>query len=217
MLVFERLNTGGLHLGPQELRNCLFSGDFNNLLIELARDPLFTKIWGIPAYDQRTEKQRKVAALLRQNRLYRRMQDCEIVLRYFALKDRQNIRGSVRSMLDRRMEGQLDVSGEEISNLKRDFRSRLKLAHNLFGKQTFRYKSEQGKWELSQTLYDGVMVSLDSLWSERERLLSHKTQVVARVHRLLARPSAFEVIIGRPNTASAVRKRMKLLAGAIRG
>jgi hypothetical protein len=186
-------------------------------LIELARDPLFTKIWEIPPYDQRTEKQRKVAVLLRQNPLYRRMQDCEIVLRYFALRDRPNIRGSVRSMLDRCMEGRIDPSPEEILNLKRDFRARLKLAHDLFGHQVFRYKNDEGKWKLSQTLYDGVMVSLDALWPERDRLLSHRARVVARVGRLLAKPAAFEVIIGRPNTARAVRKRMKLLAGAIRG
>ncbi len=35
--------------------------------------------------------------------------------------------------------------------------------------------------------------------------------------RLLNRPSAFEVIVGRPNTANAVRKRMNYLVKAIKG
>lgn len=84
-LVFERLNTGGLHLRPQELRNCLYAGRFNELLIELSHEPLFTKIWQIPAYDRNVDKHGNISAALRDNSLYRRMQDCEIVLRFFSL------------------------------------------------------------------------------------------------------------------------------------
>ena len=216
-LVFERLNTGGQHLNAQELRNCLFAGDFNNLLIELSQEPLFTEIWEIPSYAQNVDMHGNVAAVLRDNPRYRRMQDCEIVLRFFAFRKRANIRGSVRSMLDRCMEEQLNATKAELSDLKDAFKTRLKLAHDLFGTRVFRYKDEDQKWQLSQPLYDGVMVAMDKLWSKRERLLSARTAVVGRVMRLLKRPSAFEVIVGRPNTAQAVQKRMKLLARAIEG
>ena len=33
--VFDRLNTGGIQLNAQELRNCLYPGTFNKLLIEV--------------------------------------------------------------------------------------------------------------------------------------------------------------------------------------
>jgi len=216
-LVFERLNTGGQHLNAQELRNCLFAGDFNNLLIELSGDPMFTEIWGIPSHDRNIDMHGNVSAVLRENPRYRRMQDCEIVLRFFALRKRANIKGSVRSMLDRCMEEHLNVTSKQLSDLREDFRSRLTLAQNLFGASVFRYKDENGTWLLSQTLYDGVMVAIDRLWAKREHLLSTKARVVARVTHLLRRPSAFEVIIGRPNTAKAVQKRMKLLVKAIEG
>jgi len=39
--LFERLNTGGVRLQPQEIRNCIFRGPFNEALKELARDPSF--------------------------------------------------------------------------------------------------------------------------------------------------------------------------------
>ena len=45
--VFERLNIGGQPLNAQELRNSLYSGPFNDLIIELARTPLFQELWGI--------------------------------------------------------------------------------------------------------------------------------------------------------------------------
>jgi hypothetical protein len=33
--IFERLNTGGMQLQPQEIRACIFHGPFNELLREL--------------------------------------------------------------------------------------------------------------------------------------------------------------------------------------
>jgi hypothetical protein len=216
-LVFERLNTGGKHLNPQELRNCLFEGEFNNLLIELSRDRLFTTIWGIPSYTQKTEAQASVAAKLRENARYSRMQDCEIVLRFFALRIKSNIKGSVRSMLDRCMEKYARPTPSELELLREEFRSRLKLASDLFGSDVFKYKNKEGKWELSVTLYDGIMVSLDRLWANRAQFQAAKSQIANRLARLLEKPSAFDVIVGRPNTARAVEKRMKLLSKAIQG
>jgi len=51
-LVFERLNTGGVKLSPQEIRNCLFFGKFNNLIIDLASSENFTKSWDIPSHKE---------------------------------------------------------------------------------------------------------------------------------------------------------------------
>jgi hypothetical protein len=203
-LVFERLNSGGQHLNAQELRNCLYAGPFNELLIELSRDPLFTELWEIPSYAQNVDTHGNIAAVLRDNARYRRMQDCEIVLRFFAFRKRANIKGSVRSMLDRCMEEHLNITATQFSDFKVEFQTRLNLAHDLFGAQVFRYRDADGKWQLSQPLYDGIKVAIDKLWTKRERLLSTRTHVVARVTHLLRKPSAFEVIVGRPNTAKAV-------------
>lgn len=37
--LFERLNTGGIVLHEQEIRNCVFQGKFNNFVKECAKDP----------------------------------------------------------------------------------------------------------------------------------------------------------------------------------
>ncbi len=146
------------------------------------------------------------------------MLDCELVLRFFALREKSNIRGSVRSMLDRYMEGKVDVTKSELTELRDIFLSRLKLAHDLFGDRVFRYKHrESGEYRLSQTLYDGIMVALDKLWGKRTRLLSQKERIVQDVEKLLADASAFEVIVGRANTAEAIRQRLDMLSKVIRG
>ena len=215
-LVFERLNTGGLQLNHQELRNCLYAGKFNELLITLSRDPLFTQIWEIPSYEENLDKHGNISEALRENLLYKRMRDCEIVLRFFAFRKQSNIKGSVRSMLDNCMEEHLHATTLQMQHLGEEFRDRLQFARDLFGDQVFRYKDEKGKGQLSQPLFDGIMVALDRLWGMRDRVLSAKKPIVKRVSRLMTNPSAYEVIIGKPNTAKAVRKRMDLLFRAIK-
>src|SRR5262245_61844328 len=86
--VFERLNTGGQQLNHQELRNSLYSGPFNDLIIELAGDRQFDEIWDIPPYeDHYRPDQGYIGPELADNRLFKRMTDCEIVLRFFAFRN----------------------------------------------------------------------------------------------------------------------------------
>lgn len=44
-MVFERLNTGGMILQPQEIRACVFPGDFNELLGELTNNKYWQKLY----------------------------------------------------------------------------------------------------------------------------------------------------------------------------
>ena len=53
--LFNRLNTGGSPLKAQEIRNCVFIGDFNNLLKEIASNQFFRKI--IEDIDEKQKKE----------------------------------------------------------------------------------------------------------------------------------------------------------------
>lgn len=44
--IFERLNTGGTQLQPQEIRACIFHGPFNDLLNELNDEPAWRRVFG---------------------------------------------------------------------------------------------------------------------------------------------------------------------------
>ena len=89
-------------MNGQELRNCLYAGNFNDLVTNtLSADPVFTAIWGIPTHRENIDKAGKPSEELRKNSLYKRMLDCELVLRFFAFRKSSNIKGSVRAMLDR--------------------------------------------------------------------------------------------------------------------
>jgi hypothetical protein len=216
-LVFERLNTGGQTLNAQELRNCLYAGFFNDQLTLLAGNAVFTEIWEIPSYAENVDTHGFAAPVLRENPLYKRMLDCQTVLRFFALREPSKIKGSIRSMLDDCMERNQNISQEEATELGMLYLDVLQLAHQIFGKRVFRLKTSKGKWDLSIPLYDGIMIAIFRLLGERERLIEQRAEVIRRVEKLLEDPKAYEVIIGRPNTAQAIRDRLRILTEAIGG
>ena len=73
--VFQRLNTGGVRLNAQEVRNVTFSGALNDRLVSLSQLPAFMDALGIAA-----ESPGKSS-------LYREMRDVELVLRFLTLRE----------------------------------------------------------------------------------------------------------------------------------
>ncbi len=78
--IFERLNTGGTPLRPQEIRNVLFRGDFNQLLKEANIDSNWRKIIGKPYLDKR---QKDIELLLRVFSLVGASKDYEKPMKQF--------------------------------------------------------------------------------------------------------------------------------------
>jgi len=50
--LFERLNSGGVILKPQEIRNCVYRGPFNDRLKELSKSPDFRKVVRLSSNDK---------------------------------------------------------------------------------------------------------------------------------------------------------------------
>ncbi|NUN64088.1 DUF262 domain-containing protein [Pseudanabaena biceps] len=81
--IFHRLNTGGNKLNNQEIRNCIFQGNFNNLLKRLARTSEFCKFLN-----------------LEKNKSYRLIYE-ELILRAFAMEsDYQHYNGRLAQFLN---------------------------------------------------------------------------------------------------------------------
>lgn len=66
--IFERINTSGRSLNPQEIRNCVYQGKMNSLLFELNKIESWRILFGTPKEDPR-------------------MRDIEFILRFFALSE----------------------------------------------------------------------------------------------------------------------------------
>ena len=215
--VFERLNTGGQQLNHQELRNSLYSGPLNELLIELAGNRLFDKLWGIPAYEDHYRKSEGfISPELADNKLFRRMKDCEIVLRFFAFRNVDRIKGSVRSILDNYMKENRDADRHQLSQLRNTFLDCIGIAEAIFGERTFRIRDKSKKWVLSQPLYDAVMVAVEKFASSAKRLITNKARILNALSAALDRERVYAIVVGRPNTARAIRLRIKIVQRVLR-
>ncbi|WP_296575778.1 DUF262 domain-containing protein [Phreatobacter sp.] len=214
--IFDRLNTGGTKLNPQEIRNALNPGPFNRIIIELTRYDLFTEVFDIPPYIEADPNDYYENPERQKNLLYSSMGDCQLVLRYFALKNDLNIRGSMKSMLDRAME--LKISNVEADALKSEFVDRFSFLYRLFdGKPFLLPPDEKGRERISAAIYDASMVAIDQLWDRRDLILADSANVRLRMHQSVSDPQLLAVLTGQGNTAQAVKDRISLLRSILSG
>lgn len=212
-IVFERLNTGGQRLNAQELRNCLYSSPFASLLVELAGNPTFNDLCDVPRYEDHFMRGH-ISAELAENSLFKRMIDCELVLRFFAFRDKRAIKGSVKSILDKCMEANAALTREELQPMRDDFSSRVDLAAKLLGLNAFKLRDlDSDRIYLSQPYYDAVMVACDRMFDHRQALLKKKSALREELQRKLSEPGNRELIVGKANTADAIKKRLDFVEG----
>jgi hypothetical protein len=210
--VFERLNTGGKRLSAQEIRNAIYGGHFNELIVELSRDPTFTRIWDIPPYTSADPSEYYEEEDRQKNTLYRTMGDCQLVLRFFALDNDAHIQGSMKSMLDRCMERNIECTPAEAGKMKDRFLSRLNLADQQYDGHPFSlvplktgtsYRPVAG-------IYDGVMAALDGLWDKRDALMNRKTDIQATYAQLVEAERSRGSLTGSANTAADIKNRINI-------
>jgi len=213
--VFERLNTGGEKLNAQELRNCLYSGPMNELIIELSRLDEFTDIWNIPSYSRFEKRKRAAIEPRKSNNLYKTMADSQIVLRFFAFREKSSLKGSVRAILDQFMETNQSPTTAELRQFSNQFESCLSLARNIFEGDTFRLPESRGN-KLSVPLYDAVMIALYLELRQKAEILHAKRSIISLLSKSLERQKTYETIVGKPNTASAIQDRINHVRRIIR-
>jgi Protein of unknown function DUF262/HNH endonuclease len=150
--MFERLNTGAVQLNPQELRNCIYGGQFNAALKEMAMEPDFRAIFGQKSSETR-------------------MKDVEFVLRFCAFyhKSYLNYKPPMKSFLNQEARDNRHISASEIIELKASFKNACQIVRSVFGEHAFKRfnrgnsKSDpRGNWEPSKfnaALYDILMYS----------------------------------------------------------
>ena len=216
--VFERLNTGGERLTQQELRNALYPGPFNDLLIELSRNQLFTDAWNIPCYKENTRSDGSPTRNLITNTLFKRMADVEIVLRFFAFRDSDKISGSVRSMLNNTMKRYRNIDEHQVKQLKQEFLSAIELCYMVFGDDIFRIPptASKRKSRLSRPFFDAQMVVMHEEYSQSSNLMNSAHAIKLEVLRLVEPASeSYSLMVGRANTAEAVKARIEAVRAAV--
>lgn len=206
-VLFDRLNTGGIRLNPQELRNALYPGPLNALLIRLARSAPFTTAWNIPPYVPNEENEPSEELL--KNPLFASLADAELVLRFFALRDAYVNRGqgSLRRILDRYMEENARAPEDIVNRLGVEFLDLLSRLVALFNGTPFRLPTTRRP---SRPLYDALMIALSV--SPSLNIEGNAGAIREALEQALGNPREYDVLVGRGNTIESVRERVDLAA-----
>ena len=165
-LVFERINSGGVKLSDQESRNAIYDGPMNRACIALSRLPALCKTWGIPEPDEEELVLGTPRPEVRENQNYMKMDDVELVLRFFAYRQRiKNQDGALKPFLDAYLQKSNLFRGSVIDHLSSLFRETITLAYEIFGESAFylyRERTTGWSWYKRPTtaIYDPMMFCL---------------------------------------------------------
>lgn len=206
--VFERLNTGGVRLEHQEIRNCLFQSPFNDLLVELTQSDDFRDSFDLPRF---TKDEDEPNAEIRKTTMYQKMSDVEIVLRFFALRHNDHYTKGMHGFLDLYMARARNFPPQDLDVLRTLFLRTISLARNIYGAFVFRpYSPENGDWQsrAHKAFYDSVMVSLSKVLPQADILIGKKEQVLENTKKLFDDnpPGTFT---GRGNTKADIQDRIQ--------
>jgi len=217
-IVFGRLNSGGDKLTAQETRNALYSGKFNSFCIELSRNDYFRKLWGFPLV--LLDDQNNIAnepTLLESGDSYRKMEDVELVLRYFAYRhiDKLSFYRSQEKFIDEFLNQANSFPDDTIDELKLIFERTVFLIFNIFGEDAFFMPDGvQKKTTPTKTIYDPMMQSVSKILNMETELLDKATILKRDKYldrenlKIAGRDSEIDLFDGKYNSKINVEKRI---------
>jgi Protein of unknown function DUF262 len=201
---FERLNTERLNFSQQEMRNILYAGKFNELLLKLACNPIFAEAWGIPIDDRNRD--------LEKNSIYENMEDAELVLRFFALRNIEYYQLEMPDFLDLYMMKSLKFTNFDISFLEDIFTKTIKLAHKIYGKYLFKpFDPQSQTWskQSNRSYYDVTMLGFSKRLPDAHKFSSKNLQnrVIEETKNLFNKPEA-RFLTGGGTTKAEIQERV---------
>lgn len=160
--IFKRINTGGLVLESQEIRNALYQGKATEFLLTLSKTDAFIEA---TAHSIKTD----------------RMLDREFCLRYVAFTqlDLEKYNGIVDEFLNETMEYLGNASDEQLQDIKESFEKTMNRCKQIFGKFAFRrLNTEARRGPINKALFETwsrVILKLDQ--EQVEQLIVNKDEL----------------------------------------
>lgn len=207
--IFERINTSGRALKPQEIRNCVYHGKYNNLLFDLNKSEVWRNI-------------------IDSNKEDARMADVELILRFFAFSEiekfdefNQNQINLVK-FLNIYMKSKKSISNEEINSYKELFLDTMNFLYTNIGKNIFRTgKIKNNKFVWSKKV-NPVILDAVSTATIKARKKSNDTEIdtsnLYKKYELLLQNQEFiEITKQRTTTVNNIKNRIIIAAKELYG
>lgn len=169
--IFQRINTGGVHLNDQEIRQALYSGKGTDLIKTLSERQEF-----------RIATQFAVKS--------ERMLDREYVLRFISFTEldyKHEYKGNIDSFL---IKGLKKIDGyceADIERVTEKFISVMNTCHSIFGKFAFRkYNKDFHRGPINKAIFELWAICFSELNAdELNRIISRKEEILSRFGELL--------------------------------
>lgn len=190
--IFERLNSGSVKLEPQELRNATCRGPFKDLIKDLIKNESF--INAVSLSESRIEK----------------MEDEELVLRYFALSYDDGYKfykGGFKKFLTSKMTEFNQLDSQTLQDMKENFINSFQLLENSkidlpFAKFRSENNNLQNMSNFNVAVYDSLIVPLSKMQSSTQKIN------IENFRKLFHNDEYFKAIEGSTNDASKVHLRI---------
>lgn len=145
--IFERINTSGMVLKDQEVRNCVYQGKYNSMLFEINRNPKWRILFG-------------------DSKEHPRMLDLEFILRFFAM-DKDSIYNSsskhivLKQILNDEMADHQNDT-QYINKCKEKFLTIIDFIYNKYGEEAF-FNLQKDltvvRKRFYPTIFDSIMIA----------------------------------------------------------
>ena len=168
-ILFKRLNTGGLELTPQEIRNAVYQGYAADTIKSMAKLPEFIRATG-----------GKI--------LTSRMQDRDFVSRFvaFYLIDYSKYQPGLDDFINRSMDL---LEKEDAKDIENKFKKALNLSYEIFKEDAFRKRTDLNERQrpINKAYFEVITVLFAKLSDQNEReLLNHKCLFKENLMTLMA-------------------------------
>ncbi len=192
-IVFERLNSGGEKLTPQETRNALYNGRFNQICVKLAENEAFRKMWNFPLENEvenlllKSEDELKDTNYSSNDiKSYRKMDDVELVLRFFAYRHIDKLTSPVEKFLDNFLKNANNFPDNTISDLQNLFIETVDLIYRILGETAFTLPQKENSQEYkapTKTIFDSIMQAFAKNIAHKETLLDNKSDIKDKLYK----------------------------------
>ena len=148
--LFQRLNSGGTTLTSQEIRNCIYAGNFNELLITLNTYTTWRKLYKKDKPDDR-------------------MRDVALILRFFALYyNIENYEKPLNEFLNNFMDKYRTISQQQITEMDNLFKTTIDFIYNKLTPEAIRPRGN-----INMAVFDSLVYSVAKYKTELKPNLSY--------------------------------------------
>lgn len=180
--IFERLNRGSVKLNDQELRNCVYRGPFNDFIKQMAINRDFQILLG--------------------SKEQSRMQDAELVLRFFTLYEMTYLKykPNMKRFITTFMKVNQYADEDKIDKLKKVFRQSVQMVKTVFGEKAFclytNKDSKLAKFEsvINKGLFDVLMYGF-TVYNQNQ-VMPYKDAIKEELLWLMSNDDFLDVITG---------------------